>query len=329
VTVGAQENRNMLKVGIIGGETHVGEVTGLQGKVLEIAGAAVRPDQAEAAREQFGCPVTTDLGELLQQAPDVVAIANENDLKAAAVLAALEAGCDVIVDKPLAIAADEQDRIERVLAERPERKLLMLLTLRGQPLWAGLRQVVRRGRIGIPAFVHVRMAVRLKREQRPPWFLDVRRSGGLFLDLLVHGLDQVEWVTGKRITAMTARMGNLGRPEDANLRDHAAVYCELEDGGAAVVEGQRMLPETKGSDYRVTVAGTRGFADLFAADGRLLATSPEQADEEVTDLPEPASVVADWLAGGELVGQAASLRANRLAILETKAAAERRRIEVR
>ena len=38
--------------------------------------------------------------------------------------------------------------------------------------------------------------MQLKREERPPWFLDCRRSGGLFLDLLIHGIDQVEWGAG-------------------------------------------------------------------------------------------------------------------------------------
>ncbi|MCF7853798.1 MAG: Gfo/Idh/MocA family oxidoreductase [Candidatus Pacebacteria bacterium] len=317
----------MLTIGIVGGETHIGEVTALKGKALEIAGAAVRSDQVDWARQQFACPVYEDYTEMLAVGNlDCVAVANENDRKAEAVLTALQKGCDVIVDKPMAITLAEQEKIEAFLAAHSERRLLMLLTLRGRPLWAGLRDIVRDGSLGTPAFTHVRMAVRLKRDQRPPWFLDVRRSGGLFLDLLVHGLDQVEWITGRRIVAMTANTGNLGDPADTHLRDHAAVYCELDDGSSAVVEGQRMLPDTKGSDYRVTVAGTKGYADLMMADNRLVVTTPTDTDRTVTECPEPVSVVGDWLAGGELVGQAASLRANHLAIMATQAAAKQQRM---
>jgi predicted dehydrogenase len=320
----------MLKVGIIGGETHIGEVTALRGKALEIAGAAVRPDQADWARQQFGCPVFGDYRELLAAGPlDCVAVANENDRKAEVVLASLKAGCDAIVDKPLAITRPEQDRIARFLSGHPGRRLLVLLTLRGQPLWAGLRDLVGRGGIGAPAFTHVRMAVQLKRAQRPPWFLDVRRSGGIFLDLLIHGLDQVEWLTGRRIAALTATTGNLGDPADPHRRDHAAVYCELDDGTAAVVEGQRLLPDTKGSDYRVTVAGSLGVADLAMNPAQLTVTSPAGADRQVRDLPAPVSVVADWIGRGGLVDQAASLRANRLALMATVSAAQRRKVRVR
>jgi len=319
----------MKRVAIIGGETHIGEITQLAGSGLEIVGAVVREDQKEKAAEDFGAPVFTEQDDLYAQTePEIVAIANENDLKASAILRALERGCDLAVDKPLAVAMSEQNEIEEKLAINPERRLLMLLTLRGNSLWAGMREQVQSGAIGAPAFCHVRMAVKLKREQRPPWFLDVRRSGGIFLDLLIHGIDQVEWVTGARITAMTAATGNLGAPDEEHLRDHAAVFCELDNGGSALIEGQRMLPDTKGSDYRIHVAGTKGYADLSMAADVLTVTSPEGADAPVGDLPEAQSVVADWLSGGELVGQGASLRANRLSVLATESAEARSRMVV-
>ncbi len=317
------------RIVIVGGETHIGEITQLAGRQLEIAGVLVRADQREQAERLFGAPLYADEETLYRQAaPQVAAIANENDAKAAAILAALEHECDAIVDKPLAIARAEQERVEAALRAHPRRRLLMLLTLRGQPLWAGMRRVVQSGQVGVPAFCHVRMAVQLKRAQRPPWFLDVRRSGGLFLDLLIHGLDQVEWVTGARVVALTATTGNLSDPADVQLRDHAAVFCELDNGGSAVVEGQRLMPASKGADYRMLVAGTHGYAELDMAAGTLLVTAAQAAAAPVTDLPPPCAVVADWLAGGQLVSQQDSLRANLLALLATEAAAARCRLEV-
>jgi myo-inositol 2-dehydrogenase / D-chiro-inositol 1-dehydrogenase len=319
----------MYRVGIVGGETHVGEVTKLAGGQLEIVAAAVRPEQTEEAMEAFGCPVVEDYHELLANPElDIVAVANENDRRAEVIVAAIAAGKDVICDKPLALTMAEQDAIEETVAANPQRRVLNLLTLRGQPIWRALREVLNCGRIGSPAFTHVRMAVRLKRDERPPWFLDARRSGGLFLDLLIHGLDQVEWVTGRQITAMTATTGNLGEPDEQHLRDHAAVFCEMEDGSAALCEGQRMLPDTKGADYRVTVAGTSGYADLYAGESKLMVTDMGAADQEVTELSEELSVVADWLGGGDVVPQVASLRANRLAIVATMSATRHERMEI-
>ena len=318
----------MKRVAIIGGETHIAEITKLSGSELEIVGALVREDQKAHAKATFKAPLFDDEDTLYAEArPDIVAVANENDRKAEVILRALEEGCDLVVDKPVAITMAEQEQIEGFLDSHPERRLLMLLTLRGQPLWAGLQAQIRSGAVGTPAFCHVRMAVKLKRADRPPWFLDVRRAGGLYLDLLIHGIDQVEWVTGARVTSLSAASGNLGDPADTHLRDHAAVFCELDNGASAVIEGQRMLPDTKASDYRMLVAGTGGYADLSMAAGTLTITNAEGADMPVDPLPDARSVVADWLGGGDLVDQASSLRANRLSVLATRAAEEHVRLE--
>lgn len=315
----------MVRVGIVGGETHIAEVTQLKGTRVELAAAAVRPDQVEWARSTFGCDVETDHARLFDRHLDVVAVANENDLRARVIADFLERGVDVIVDKPLGITGQEQDRIEGILRAHPERRLLLLLTLRGSPVWIGMRELVRSGAVGTPVFVHVRMAVQLKKSRRPPWFLDSRRSGGLFLDLLIHGLDQVEWITGDRIVAVTASMGNLGNADDPRILDHASVYCELAGGGSALVEGQRMLPETKGSDYRVLAVGTGGYADLDCAAATLTATDRTGTGRPVAVPAQGVSVVADWLDRGEVVPQAASLRANRLALLATLSSQRRAR----
>jgi predicted dehydrogenase len=319
----------MKRIAIVGGETHIGEITQLSGSELEIVGALVSEDQKAHASETFKCPLFKDESTLFAEAkPEIVAVANENNQKAGVILRSLDEGCDVVVDKPLGITMEEHSQIVGKLADCPDRRLLMLLTLRGQPLWAGLRGIVLAGAIGTPAYCHVRMAVRLKRAQRPPWFLDVRQAGGLFLDLLIHGIDQVEWTLNSKVTALSALTGNLGDPSDEHLRDHAAVFCELESGASAVIEGQRMLPDTKGSDYRMHVAGTEGYADLDMVGKSLTVTNSSGAETDVTDLPDAQSVVGDWLSGGNLVGQEASVRANYLSVLATRAAEQHVRIEV-
>ncbi len=47
----------MTRIAIIGGETHLGEVTQLAGSKLEISGAVVREDLKAQAGESFKCPI--------------------------------------------------------------------------------------------------------------------------------------------------------------------------------------------------------------------------------------------------------------------------------
>jgi hypothetical protein len=87
-----------------------------------------------------------------------------------------------------------------------------------------------------------------------------------------------------------------------------------------------MLPDTKASDYRVTVAGTNGYIDLIDSPAKLTMTNADEANIEIGDLPERTLVVRDWLNGGDLVPQEASLRANRLALAATLSARTRQRV---
>jgi predicted dehydrogenase len=315
-------------VAIVGGETHLSEITQLQDRSLQIVGTCMKAEQRRKALPGLEVTNYADQKAMLAAVrPDIVAIANENDLKFAAIMESLKAGCDVIVDKPLCLTFDEQRRMEDYLTTHPERRLLNLLTLRGNPPWLALREQAASDAIGSPAFVHIRMAVQLKRANRPPWFLDCRRSGGMFLDLLIHGLDQVEWLTGTRITAVAANTGNLSDPADPHLRDHAAVYCELDNGGSAVVDGQRLLPATQGSDYRALAAGSAGYLEMRANPPALTLTNAAGAGQTIENLPAARSIVQDWLEHGRMVPQEASLRANRLALLATRAAETKQRLE--
>lgn len=316
------------RTAIIGGETHLREVSSLDGSLLKIVATSMKEEVRKQQLPELAVPNYADADTLLQaEQPELVAIANENDLKASAVLKCLRAGADVIVDKPFALTLGEQAEIEQCLLEMPRRKLLVLLTLRGEPGYAGLRQAISSGDIGIPVMSHIRMAVRLKRALRPDWFLDSRRSGGLFLDLLVHGIDYLEWATGAAIAAMTAVTGNIGNRDDPHVRDHAAVFCEMTGGASALIEGQRMLPDTKGEDYRLFVAGTEGTLEFDWAGNRLICTNKHEANKLIP-LAARRSIVADWLEGGSLADQASSLRSNRLAVLATLAADQRQRITV-
>ena len=90
----------------------------------ELAGIVAHGDgsAAEAAAEFPDVPIHRSLAALLDSGVEVVDIVAPNHLHAAMVLAALEAGCHVVVEKPLATSAADLDGIlaaERVAATRP------------------------------------------------------------------------------------------------------------------------------------------------------------------------------------------------------------------
>jgi len=316
---------DLKRVLIVGGETHIGEITALAGRRLDIVGYAVRQDQIETVQREFGGAVSADYRALLDRtSPDIVAVANENDRKAEVCLEALRRGMHVIVDKPMALTVQEVHALRRA-AQEAGRHVLMLLTLRGHPAYRKVREIVRSGEIGEPVQVYQKMSVELRWGKRPPWFFDRRRSGGPILDLAIHGVDQFEWVTGLRLMDVTAQESNRSRPEERYLTDSGAMFFRLENGGTAFIEHNRLLPEGQGSDYRLRVVGTRGQVDIRTKHYLWVQTAAGRRDLDLATLGPAVSVVEDWLdalaSGAEpLVPDEASFRANEICCLAVRAA---------
>jgi len=316
------------KVAIVGGETHISEVTALAGSRLEIVGAAVREDQVEKAQSDFGGFVTTDYRRLLRQTnPDIVAVANENDCKAEVCLEALGRGMHLIVDKPLALTL-EDTRAIRDAAAKAKRSVLVLLTLRGHPEYRKVREIVLSGEIGEPVQLHGQMSVELKWGKRPPWFFDRRRSGGPILDLAIHMVDQFEWVSGRRLVEVCAHEANVGRPDVAHLIDCGAMLFRLDNDGTALMEQNRLMPAGAGADYRLCVIGTKGRVDLHQGKYLRVLTESGSRALELADLGGWVSVVENWLDAldtgvAPLVPDEAGFRANEVCCLAVQAAAQK------
>jgi len=321
------------KVAIVGGETHIGEVTKLAGTRLEIVGAAVREDQFDMARKEFGGCVTADWRELLDKTkPQIVAVANESDLKVEVCVQALQRGMHVIVDKPLALTL-EDTRAVRKAAQDAGKSVLMLLTLRGDPLYRKVRDIVLSGEIGESVQIYGKMSVELKEEKRPPWFLDRRRAGGPILDLSIHGIDQFEWATGRKLVEAAAVEGNLSRRDMSNLTDCGAVLFRLDNGGTAFMEHNRLMPKGRGSDYRMRVVGTKGQVDMRMGHYLWRQTEAGRTDFDIKELGPALSVVESWLdaleKGAENLGpDEASFRVNEICCLAIQAAAQKTSVKL-
>lgn len=319
----------MMRVAIVGGETHIEEITNLDGQKLEIVGVSVRDKQKNWAKELFTTAIYTDYQKLFEEKkPDIVALANENDLKAKVIIEALERGCHVIADKPMAIRLSEVKRIED-LVQKNELRFLMLLTLRGNAQYRKVKEIVEGGEIGVPVQCYAKMSVKLKKEERPPWFLDKNRSGGPILDLAIHSLDVIEWIIGLKFIEVTAYESNLSHPEMLNLIDSGAEFFKMENGGTALVEQNRFLPDgwDSWSDYRLNIVGTKGQVNLRFGKSVWIQTQRNKIKEfKSSELTDNVSVVADWLESLEntsyepIVPDAASIRANKVACLAQEAA---------
>ncbi len=219
-----------LRVGVIGlgmGKWHVktahnherSEVVAIadvDGKAL----AAIGDEHGIAARYASGEEMIS-AGNL-----DVVIVATPNKFHMPLTIAALEAGCDVICEKPMAMNAGEAEQM-LATARACGRRLLVNLSYRFMPQSISLKREVESGSIGDIYFAKTSWLRRRGLPRFGGWFGQKALSGGgPLIDLGVHRLDLALWLMG------------YPEPEWVTARtyDHIASALAAKEGKAFDVE---------------------------------------------------------------------------------------------
>ena len=152
-----------------------------------VAVSDANPTVAQAIGAQFGTAAFTDYRELLAQVkPEAVTIAVPTAMHEEVALAALEAGADVLVEKPIAATLEEGQRIiER--ARELNRKLMVGHIVRFNPALQALKQKLQAGELGRIFQIFCRRAGPF-----PARIRDV----GVVVDLAPHDVDIMRFLTG-------------------------------------------------------------------------------------------------------------------------------------
>jgi predicted dehydrogenase len=196
----------------------------------------------------------------------VVAIMTPNDSHHGLCLAALEAGFDVICDKPLANSLnDALDIVERCKATG--RLLCVTYNYSGYPMVRQARAMIAEGRIGRPHLVDVKYAqgnLGTRLEEAPEtltpqlrWRLDPARGGAshLLLDVGVHAHHLAEYVTGLHFTRVFADTG--AAVKGRQFADSTVVIGRLGDDVRATVQATKAASGAP-NIFSITVHGDRG-----------------------------------------------------------------------
>lgn len=278
---------------------------------------------AEHHAARFGAPAFESAVELLAEGVDIAMIAGIYGARGDDVVAALRAGAHVLADKPLCTSLAELDAIETAAAQTG-RTVNLLLEKRGYPETLAALAVVRAGELGDIVGITSSGPHKLNRAQRPDWFFDRSRYGGILADLVVHDLDAA-------LLFAPADEGTIRGAVSAPLRDvpdfsryGSATFTTATTVAAAEVSWLTPPASDVHGDYRLRLVGTRGTAEIFWARGRVEVTTDE-SPTRVLDLPEglrPAQEALDAFAAGRTpeVGTGESLAATRLALLAQQSA---------
>lgn len=303
---------------------------------LEFVAACESDAGLRAQADKAGIPVThTSINAMLDDVDiDVVAIGAAFGDRGGLAIEALERDKHVIADKPLCTRRSELDTIERLASEK-DLRVGCMLTQRGSATSAGVRHLIREGRLGDIHAVNFGGQHPLNLDTRPSWYFEPGRHGGTLTDIFIHAADGIPWMTGlawDRIVA--ARCWNALAPAHPHFEDGAQLMATLENGCGILGDVSYFMPSKGGYSlpyyWRTTFFGSEAVAEVSSVkdtidltiDGKVVAHQPEG--------PAPQSYLTGFLADirgsatGEDLVTADVIRATRIAITAQEAADQKR-----
>lgn len=168
----------------------------------------------------------TDYRSLLaMEKPDLVAVATESGKHAAIALDCIEAGCHVIIEKPIALSLKDADEIIEA-SEKKGVKICACHQNRFNKSVQKIREAVEKRRFGklLYGTAHVRWARDYAYYARAKWRGTWEQDGGALMNQCIHDIDLLRWMMGDDVTEVVAMTDRL-------VHD----YIEAEDLGIALI----------------------------------------------------------------------------------------------
>ena len=274
-----------LAVAVIGlgwGEVHVQHFLACDG-VDVVAVCAKRQESADRIGEKYGIPLlTTRYDEVIElDELDIVSIATPPHVHHDQAIAAIERGCHVLCEKPLALDAAES----KAMLDAAESAGVVHGTYyeyRLLPNFQKFHRLLRDGFIGEFRHATMHWMSGWSADPTTQWnFRNSRELGGYgILGDISHFMDDLNWHFGP-ILSLTAefrtwvleRPDGQGRPRPNELEDGVAWIATSGSGGQVCGHISRCAPKV---GYR--------FIECFGTDGMLKLTMPAEQDEFNTTL---------------------------------------------
>lgn len=271
-----------LRVGIIGvggiaRGAHIPGYLAASDRAELVACADVNEERARQVAAEFGIAhAFGDYRTMLAEIElDAVSVCTPNKFHAPATLAALEAGCHVLCEKPPALTAGEA-RAMAAKASEVGKVLTFGLHFRFTSEVQALKRAIDGGELG---FVYAARIDAVRRRGIPGWGVFTNKElqgGGPVIDIGVHMLDTAMYLMGYpkpvQVLAKTYReigvrsgVGVLGEWDwrDFQIEDLALGMIKFENGASALLETSFAQNIEELERMNVRLSGRDGGASLF------------------------------------------------------------------
>lgn len=163
---------------------------------------------------------------LMKERPDLVAIATESGKHAEIALDCIETGCNIIIEKPIALSLEDADKIIMKAKERGV-KVCACHQNRFNKSIQKIREALDKRRFGRLFYgtAHIRWNRGYDYYSRAKWRGTWEQDGGALMNQCIHNIDLLRWMMGDDILEVIGMTDNLRHP-----------YIEAEDLGIALIK---------------------------------------------------------------------------------------------
>lgn len=266
-----------LKLGMVGGGqgAFIGGVHRIASRIDDrfelVAGAlSSDPERAKASAVELGISADRSYASYEEMATaeaaredgiDAVAIVTPNHMHAGPAIAFLNAGINVICDKPLAATSEQAAAIAEAAAGG-KAKFVLTHNYTGYPLVRYARKLIAEGFLGELRLVHAEyvqdwLATPLESEgqKQASWRTDPKQAGaGAIGDIGSHAFNLLEFVSGLKTEKLAAELDSMvpGRLVD----DNAQILLRMNNGAKGSIWVSQVAPGHE-NDLRLRIYGEK------------------------------------------------------------------------
>jgi len=226
---------------------------------VEFAGICdIDPATSTQVSAEHGCASFADWHDLLGKV-DAVSIATPTETHCEIACPFLEAGVNVLVEKPIALTLDEADKMTAA-AEKTDAQFMVGQLERFNPAMVALKP-----HVTTPLYFEIHRV-----SPFPNRSLDV----DVVLDVMIHDLDAVQWLVGEDVEVSEIRA--VGIPVISDYVDAANARIEFANGAVANITASRIGTEKirKTRFFQTNAYVVLDYATKFAS---LTSLNPEAA----------------------------------------------------
>jgi len=223
----------------------------------------VRPEKAAERAKLPGCgdaAIFDDHKKMLAAVrPDLVAVTTDSGNHARVALDCIDAGCGVIIEKPIALSMADAREIVR----RSREKGVLVCTCHQNRFNKSVKRIrgaVEEGRFG--KLLHGAAYVRWSRDREyyslDEWRGTWKSDGGTLMNQCIHDIDLLRWMMGPEITEVYAYTDRLAH-DYIEAEDFGCAVVRFANGSYGIIEGTtNVYPDDL--EEKLCIFGTKGTA---------------------------------------------------------------------